>query len=426
MVKFPKIRGTEDRYGLDADNFSMLSSIFSLLAKRAGYQEIITPIFESADLFVRSVGNTSDIVTKEFYDFKDKGDRHIVLRPEGTAGVIRALIEEKLIYSKQLPIKVYYTGPMFRYERPQSGRLRQFNQIGIECVGTNNCYDDADILILANNFLRILGLKNYSISINNIGNFETRSKWIAELKKYFKKYEKDLTQDSIKRINTNPLRILDDKVDGKKDFVKNAPKIDNFLSKEEKEYFEELVKLLKMAQVNFTIDPTLVRGLDYYTNFVFEITSNEKILDGQPTLIGGGRYSCLVKELGGTDLSCCGFAIGMERILIQLEAEKQELCKPFSADTCIACISDKAEIKRVALLAANLIKTTGFSCVTNFDSVKLEKHFKYAKENNAKFVIILGEKEYEKAQFVVKDQTNMTQENVSADNLIDYLKSKIK
>ena len=186
--------------------------------------------------------------------------------------------------------------------------------------------------------------------------------------------------------------------------MKNAPKIDNFLSKEEKEYFDELVKLLKMAQINFTIDSTLVRGLDYYTNFVFEITSNEQVLSGQPTLIGGGRYSYLVEELGGTDLSCCGFAIGMERILIQLQAEKQELCKPFSVDTCIACISDKAEIKRVALLTINLIKATGFSCIGNFDSIKLEKHFKYAKDNNAKYVIILGEKEYEKAQFVINYQ----------------------
>ncbi|MDE6477299.1 MAG: ATP phosphoribosyltransferase regulatory subunit [Mycoplasmoidaceae bacterium] len=176
MIKFPKIRGTEDRFDLDAKNINTLTDIFSYLAKLNGYKRMITPIMENADLFIRSVGDSSDIVTKEFYDFKDKGDRRVVLRPEGTAGVIRALIEEKLIYSKQLPIKAYYFGPMFRYERPQSGRLRQFNQFGIECVGTNNLYDDADMLVFANNCLKTLGLKQYTISINNIGNFESRKK----------------------------------------------------------------------------------------------------------------------------------------------------------------------------------------------------------------------------------------------------------
>lgn len=426
MIKFPKIRGTEDRFDLDAKNIDTLTDIFSYLAKLNGYKRMITPIMENADLFIRSVGDSSDIVTKEFYDFKDKGDRRVVLRPEGTAGVIRALIEEKLIYSKQLPIKTYYFGPMFRYERPQSGRLRQFNQFGIECVGTNNLYDDADMLLLANNCLKSLGLKQYTISINNIGNFESRNKWINELKNYFKKYEKDLTEDSVKRINTNPLRILDDKIDGKKDFVKNAPKIDSFLSKEEKEYFDELTKVLKGLNVDFIIDKTLVRGLDYYTNFVFEINSTSDALKGQPTLVGGGRYSYLVKELGGIDLSCCGFAIGLERMLIQLAAEKQEIVKPNSIDVCVACLSNDKMVKFTALMISNLLKLSKISCVSNFDSTKIEKHFKYAKDNNAKFVVIIGDKEYKENKLLIKDQRSLTQKEVPANDLVKYLKDNIK
>lgn len=425
MIKFPKIRGTEDRFDLDAKNITSLTDIFGHVARLNGYKRMITPIMENADLFIRSVGNSSDIVTKEFYDFKDKGDRHVVLRPEGTAGVIRALIEEKLIYSKQLPIKAYYYGPMFRYERPQSGRLRQFHQFGVENVGTNNVYDDADMLLFANNCLKYVGLKQYTISINNIGNFESRSKWINELKTYFRKYEKILSEDSIKRIDTNPLRILDDKVDGKKDFVKNAPKIDSFLSKEEVEYFEQLTTILKGLSVNFTIDKTLVRGLDYYTNFVFEINSTSDVLKGQPTLVGGGRYSYLVKELGGTDLSCCGFAIGLERILIQMAAEKQELLKPDSIDVCVACLSNNYKVKFTALVICNILKLSGISCVANFDSTKIEKHFKYAKDNNVKFVVIIGEKEFEQNKVIVKDQTSLTQKEVPSDDLVKYLKDNI-
>lgn len=426
MVKFPKIRGTEDRFGIDANNYTRVIDAFSFLAKRFGYQQMISPIMESADLFIRSVGDSSDIITKEFYDFKDKGDRHVVLRPEGTAGVIRALIEEKIVFSKQLPVKTFYYGPMFRYERPQSGRLRQFSQFGIECVGTNSVYDDADVLILANNSLKMLGLKNYSISINNIGNYDSRKKWIEELKKYFKKYEKELSQDSINRINTNPLRILDDKVDGKKDFVKNAPKIDSFLTKQEIDSFNELVHALKELHVDFTVDKTLVRGLDYYTNFVFEINSNCKELTGQPTLIGGGRYSYLVKELGGTDLSCCGFAIGIERILIQLAAEQCKIVKPISIDVCVACISNKPEAKLITLAITNLLRLSKFSTIANFDHPKLEKHFKYAKDNNAKFVIIIGDKEIETNKVIVKDQSDMSQKELSTNELVEYLKGRIK
>ncbi len=425
MSKFTKIRGTEDRFDLDARNLNFLIGLFSRLSELSGYNPMITPIIENSDLFIRSVGNSSDIVTKEFYDFKDKGDRHVVLRPEGTAGIIRALVENKIIYSKQLPIKTYYYGPMFRYERPQSGRLRQFNQFGIECVGTNSVYDDADILSLAVLFLNLLQLKNYTISINNIGNYESRNKWIEQLKIYFKKYEKDLTEDSIKRINTNPLRILDDKVDGKKDFVKNAPKIDAFLTQKEKDDFNIIVESLKKMNINFTIDQTLVRGLDYYTNFVFEINSTAPELAGQPTLVGGGRYSYLVKELGGSDLSCCGFAIGLERILIQLACENKQHVEPASIDVCLACLSNDQRAKSIAFIIANTIKLKGMSCICNYDSSKLEKHFKYAKDNNAKFVIILGDKEIQNDTVIIKDQRSLTQQEIKVNKLFDYLKEKL-
>lgn len=426
MVKFPKIRGMEDRYDLEAKNLLFLKSFFGFLAENSGYKPFITPIMENADLFIRSVGDTSDIVTKEFYDFKDKGDRHIVLRPEGTAGVIRGLIEDKIIYSKQLPVKVYYSGEMFRYERPQSGRLRQFNQFGVECVGTNSVYDDADMLVLADSCIRQTGVKDYKIYINNIGNYESRSKWINELKSYFKKYKNELTEDSVNRIETNPLRILDDKVDGKKEFVKKAPKIDTFLTKQEKEDFNKIVTVLKEMKIEFTIDDTLVRGLDYYTNFVFEIVSTRKELTGQPTLAGGGRYSYLVKELGGSDLSCSGFAIGLERLLIQINAENVKINSEQSVDVCLACIYNDPQAIKIAFIISNILKSSNISCICNFDSTKLEKHFKYAKDNNAKFVIILGEKEFKSNSFIIKDQKTLKQETVNLKDLIEYMKGKLK
>ena len=260
--KSTRLRGTIDIYGKYAEQFTYIIDSCTKLAKLYGYQYFETPVIESKSLFVSSVGESSDIVKKEFYEFTDKGERSVVLRPEGTASVIRAVVENKIINQQIHPIRVYYVEPMFRYERPQSGRLREFHQFGIECIGTGSYMDDVESLIFAYQIINSLGIKHVTLSINNIGNFTSRSKWITALTKYFKKFEKDLTPDSINRINSNPLRILDDKIDGKKDFVKNAPKIDEFLTQQEVEYFNNILVELKKQKIPFVIDPTMVRGLD--------------------------------------------------------------------------------------------------------------------------------------------------------------------
>jgi histidyl-tRNA synthetase len=395
-----------------------------LISSLSGYREIKTPIFESSQLFIRSVGETSDIVKKEFYAFQDKGGRDMVLRPEGTAGVIRAVIETKMLHKAPSPLKLSYSGPMFRYERPQSGRLRQFHQFGVECINTGSVLDDVDVLLMADSILKSLNVKKYEIIINNIGNFQARNKWINELKEYFKPYKDQLSELSQSRIETNPLRILDDKEDGKKDFVKNAPKIDKYLTTTEKENFNQICNILKIGKVDFKIDPTLVRGLDYYTNFIFEINSTDERLAGQPTIIGGGRYANLVKELGGEDCECVGFALGIERLLLILEYENIKLPKPKTIDVVIANLNEKNGI--AAVLLAAYLRSSGISTVCKYDTLKLTKSFNYAEALNARFIIILGEKELLENKVVIKNQKTLKQETVSYDKIVEFIEKNTR
>ncbi|MDR3330583.1 MAG: histidine--tRNA ligase [Mycoplasmataceae bacterium] len=421
-MQYNKPRGTEDWLPEVSENYRALTDLLFLIAKINGYREIKTPIFESSELFIRSVGETSDIVKKEFYSFKDKGDREMVLRPEGTAGVIRAIVEEKLINKLPSPIKLSYSGPMFRYERPQSGRLRQFNQFGIECINTNSIMDDIDTLMLASSILVTLGIKSYKININNIGDFTSRNKWINELRTYFQQYKDQLSELSQSRIESNPLRILDDKEDGKKDFVKNAPKIDKYLSDKEKADFKLICDTLKTLNLNYKIDQTLVRGLDYYTNFIFEINSTDKRLEGQPTLIGGGRYANLVKELGGPECSCIGFALGIERLSLALEYEKIKLVEPSKIDVVVACFEEQIS-QQAAIIALAMLRSSGISAVCKFDATKLVKSFNYAESLNARFVLILGMKELKEQKVVIKNQKTMKQETIPLDKIVEYIKA---
>ncbi|MDR0674683.1 MAG: histidine--tRNA ligase [Mycoplasmataceae bacterium] len=419
-MKYSKPRGTEDWLPEVSENYRTLTNLLFLISSLSGYHEIATPIFENSELFIRSVGETSDIVKKEFYAFKDKGGRDMVLRPEGTAGIIRAVVEEKLLNKLVSPIKLSYTGPMFRYERPQNGRLRQFHQFGVECINTNSVLDDIDLLLMAESILRTVGVKKFEISINNIGNFEARNKWINELREYFSHYKKQLSELSQSRIETNPLRILDDKEDNKKDFVKNAPKIDKFLSSKEKEDFNLICNALKIAKVPFKIDSNLVRGLDYYTNFIFEINSTDERLSGQPTIIGGGRYANLVKELGGEECACVGFALGIERLALILEYENIKLPIQKPIDVVIANLNEKNEITPVLILA--YLRSSGISAVCKFDAYKLTKSFNYAEALNARFVIILGEKELTENKLVIKNQKTLKQETIDFDKIVDFIK----
>jgi len=420
-----KPRGTQDYIYELEPGFDIFTKACATVAKLHGYYQIKTPIFEHKELFIRSVGETSDIVNKEFYDFKDKGGRDICLRPELTAGVCRCVVENKLLNKMPLPIKFFYIEPMFRYERPQSGRLRMFHQFGVECIGTNSYYDDVDMILLATSILDAFQYKDYIIKINNICSSATRAKWIKALKEYFAPFVDQLTEDSVNRLTKNPLRILDDKVDGKKDFVKNAPKCTEFATEEEKEYFANITNALDELNIKYVIDETLVRGLDYYCNFIFEIESTSSDLVGQPTICGGGRYNQLTKELGGENSNCVGFAIGIERMLVALannDVLKRQIADYKTVDVAIANLSQDTEM--ITTVISKMLRIGGFSCTTNRNTYKIDKQFKYAQNAHARYIIIVGEKEVAEQAVIVKDQKTMMQDHVPIGELINYLNKK--
>ena len=420
MEKIEKIRGTEDIFGKYAEEFWALKKQCFNFAKLYGYRYIETPIMENANLFVRSVGESSDIVKKEFYNFIDKGDREVVLRPEGTASVIRSIVENKALNKLPTPIKYFYFGPMFRYERPQSGRLRQFHQFGVECINSNSYIDDAEAIIFAYNLIKSLNIKDVTLSINNIGNFKSREQWIKKLATYFEHHKDELTEDSVKRINTNPLRIIDDKVDSKKEVVKNAPKIDEFLTKEEIEYFNNVKRVLEENKIPYIYDSTIVRGLDYYTNIVFEINTSSPILKGQPTLVGGGRYAKLVSELGGEECSCLGFAVGIERVLVLLKGLGIELNQEPGIDCVVVCINES--VYPFALELMQKLRANNISCVCNFNNTKIKNQFKLADFYNSRYALVIGEDEVKNKTIQVKNQKTLKQEAIEIEKLLEVIK----
>lgn len=424
-MNITKPRGTQDYIYELEPGFDIITKACETIAKLNGFYQIKTPVFEYKELFIRSVGDTSDIVNKEFYEFKDKGDRDMVLRPELTASVCRAVVENKLLNKMSLPIKFFYIEPMFRYERPQSGRLRMFHQFGVECIGSNSYYDDVDMINLATSVLGAFGYKDYILKINNICSSATRAKWIDALKKYFEPFKDQLTPDSVARLDRNPLRILDDKVDGVKDFVKKAPKVVEFAQKEEIEYFKNITDALDEMHIQYVIDETLVRGLDYYCNFIFEIESTSELLKGQPTLCGGGRYNSLTKELGGDDANCIGFAIGIERLLVALTDNKvlqKQIAEYKQVDVAIANLSEDTSL--ISTVMSKMLRIAGISTVANRNTFKLDKHFKYAQHQGAQFVVIVGPKEIKNQIVIVKNQKTLKQEEVKIEKLVEYLLKK--
>ncbi len=425
-MKYQKPRGTVDLIGYDAEAFSALETYLKKVANLYDYREIKTPIFESKDLFYKAVGATSDIVNKEIYEFKDKGDRELALRPEGTAGTIRAIVENKLLSKETLPVKYFYTGPMFRYERPQNGRQRQFHQFGVECVGSENFFEDIEVIMLAYEMLNALKITKFELKINNIGSFESRKNWSVALKKYFAPFKDQLSEDSQKRLVTNPLRILDDKVDGIKQFVKDAPKLSEFLNRQEKAVFLTLMTNLQMYGIPYKHEETLVRGLDYYTGVVFEFVSTCDDLTGQSTLIAGGRYADLVKMTGGPDVQGVGFGLGMERLLIALKSEKIDILPPDAIDVVLAPLSLKAESTAMGILW--ILRLGGFSGCINHNVHDLNKHFRFAKKKNANFVIIIGDKDLAKKVIQIKNEKTNSQIEVAAnaDEILKFFRSQNK
>lgn len=346
---FQRLKGTRDIYGLEEKVLNFIENKFFKIIKNYNFKRICTPIIEDANLFIRSVGETSDIVSKEMYLFKDNGQRDIALRPEGTASTIRAFVENKI--NNLEPTKLAYFGPMFRYERPQKGRYRQFIQGGVELIENSTVENNFEIIKLAYDFLKSLKISNITLEINNLGSFESRNNYIEILKEYFSKYKEQLSEISLIRLQKNVLRILDDKEEIKKDFVKNAPRLIDYLSSIEKERFNNLLDLLDEFEIKYVINPYLVRGLDYYNDVVFEFVSNSDALGSQCTVLGGGRYDGMIKSFGGPDIGSIGFAFGVDRLMEIIMSNIDNYSElSFNETILIAYLNEdeKNEIRKIA------------------------------------------------------------------------------
>ncbi len=398
MEKITAPRGTRDVLPDEARAWQILEEKLRNLAHRFGFREIRFPTFEEAALFDRGVGDTTDVVQKEMYDFYDKGDRHMALRPEGTASVVRSFIEHSL-HAGTLPLKVYYIAPNFRYEKPQAGRLREHHQFGIECFGASDASADAEVISLAATMLSELGITGTELHLNSCGCRECRKAYHAELKAYFETKKGELCQTCLDRLDRNPMRILDCKSEICKAISKDAPKISDYLCDSCREHFEKLKACLRETGIDFTLDPMLVRGLDYYTNTVFEFVSSS--IGAQGTVCGGGRYNGLVESLGGPSVPGLGFGCGIERLMLTLEAEgKLEADRLVPqifiahADSDAEMISHRLvyELRRLSVWAER--DTSGRS---------LKAQMKFAGKCGAKFSAVIGGSEIESGRVTLKN-----------------------
>ncbi len=383
------------------------------------YHEIRTPIFEAKDLFVRAVGNETDIVTKEMFELLDKKEREFVLRPEATAPVIRSILEEKLYGKYELPLKLFYFGSMFRYERPQHGRLRQFNQFGVEVVGVKNYLLDVELILLGYNLLKALGLSNLTLKLNYLAVGTERSKYITVLKTFLK--TQDLCADCAIRVEKNPLRVLDCKIDNKK--FDQAPKIYDYLTESDKTEFNNLQNILTKLAIPFVLDHKLVRGLDYYTSLVFEVVVNKQ--ERELTLLGGGRYDQLVSSFEPSlDYPAVGFALGLERLLLTLAENEIKLADEPYLDVYLICLSDHARYFVSSLLL--LLRGSGFRADCDYLSRSVKAQFKSLERLKARNAIIIGDEELKKNVVKIKNQITGKEQEVKFEKIITFLSEENK
>lgn len=420
MLQKPK--GTYDIYGKRSLMMNYLKEVFSNLIDKYNASYFETPMFESSELFHRGVGETTDIVSKETYDFKDRGDRNMTLRPEGTAGIVRSFIENKL-YAESLPLKAWYMGPMFRYERPQAGRYREFYQIGFECFGTYDPMMDAEVISIVYNFFNLLGLKGVKVNINTLGDKESREMYHKALMDYFKPYLNELCDDCNRRFEKNPLRILDCKVDADKEFMKCAPRMTDYLNEVSKEHFSLVKNYLDAMNIDYEVNSNIVRGLDYYTHTVFEVVADIKDFGSQNVLAGGGRYNNLVENIGGPSVPGVGFAIGVERLLLALEYGGLDNIEFNPVDVYIFGASDNE--KEYIMKLANDLRGSGFKIDVDYESKSFKNNFKRADKLKSKFVIIIGEEEVKTKVLTVKNNKAKEEYKVSIDELVKFLDEKL-
>lgn len=411
MIKRPK--GTLDILPEDISKWKFIRGKFDDVCKRFGYKEICTPVFEYTELFSRGVGDTTDVVQKEMYTFSDKGDRSITLRPEGTAGAARAYLENG-IYAKSSITKLYYDISCYRHEKPQAGRLREFHQLGIESYGAKGPLIDAEIISLASGFLSELSIKNISININSIGCPTCRKRYNEILRDYLKKYEDELCDTCKGRLEKNPLRVLDCKSPVCSKIAEGAPKLLDYICDECREHFEGVKKALDSLSIEYNIDPSIVRGLDYYTKTVFEIKTNLDI-GAQRTICGGGRYDGLIETIGGNPTPGIGFAMGVERLLIVMEAENAYLPEQECPELFLGHIGDKAEI--FALKLADGLRKQGKRVETELLGRSVKAQMKYADKINAKYSAILGDNEIEQGRVQIKNMRNGETKDTSFEDI---------
>ena len=407
-MKLQKPKGTQDILPQESAKWQYVEGFARETFKKYNYAEIRTPIFEHYEVISRSVGDTTDIVTKEMYDFYDKGDRHITLRPEGTAPVVRSYVENKLFAPEvQKPSKVYYIGPMFRYERPQAGRLRQFHQIGVECFGSSNPATDVETIAMADQFFKEIGIENVVLHLNTLGSTASRAAYRQALIDYLLPMKDQLSKDSQRRLEENPLRVLDSKEKEDKQAVEKAPSILDYLDEESQAHFDAVRAMLDGLGIDYVIDTNMVRGLDYYNHTIFEFVTE---VDGNElTVCAGGRYDGLVEYFGGPATPGFGFGMGLERLLLILDKQGVELPVETSLDVYIAVLGSEAEVAALELVQA--LRRQGFIAERDYLGRKLKAQFKSADVFGAKTIIALGGSEVESGQITVKN--NQTRQEVT-------------
>lgn len=409
-----KQKGTYDIYGDLAKKRAYVDEVLSTLCEKYNYGYIETPVFESSELFHRGVGETTDMVQKETYDFKDRGDRDITLRPEGTAGVVRWFVENKLYGNLTDPVKVFYNMKMYRYERPQSGRNREFTQWGFECFGSDDVMSDAEVISLAYNAYRLLGLDDVCVKINSLGDSESRLNYREALVNYFRPHIHELCEDCQNRLEKNPLRILDCKFDAGNAIIEGAPKTLDYLNEESSQRFERLKELLDLMEINYEVDTKLVRGLDYYNHVVFEIVLNDSYALG-----GGGRYNGLVETLGGPSVPGVGFAMGYDRTILAMEENGVNIPINNSIDVYMLYVSETE--KETAAYLTQELRLNGFIAETDSMGKSLKAQFKSVDRFNSKYLIVLNDDDLAKNEVVIKDTRTKEEEHVNINDLVDYI-----
>jgi len=415
-LKYKSIRGTRDILPQEVNKWQYLEKVAREIFQKYGYEEVRTPIFEATELFQRSIGEDTDIVTKEMYTFLDKKGRSLTLRPEGTAGVIRAVIENNL-YRQNRITRLYYLGPMYRYEKPQKGRQREFYQIGAELIGPDNPASDIEIVTLVWEFFDALGLKNSVLYLNSVGCPRCRGGYRESLKEYFKDKIKMMCPDCQRRYSLNPMRILDCKEEEDRIYIKKSPRISDYLCQECQEQFERVKEYLHFLKIDYSLDPYMVRGLDYYTKATFEIKYEG--LGAQDTLAAGGRYDRLIRDLGGPDLPAVGFALGVERVLEAIEREKISLPSGAQTDVYVAVLGEEALKESVKLVRE--LRHENLKVLNDFNPNSLKAQLRQADKWKVKFALIIGQEELSSKRAIVRNMKTGGQEIIPFSELKEYL-----